>query len=383
MPMYRAHLHRAHPEEPGKHERREGQHVGAMSFGERHGLRPRTHDSRSAANELGNGERRVDPPPGPELRRHAYEVDGLTAVDEHLELRQRVSFCSTHRRERRDLRRITARTPCITANEACFVVSEDQIGLSSRCAVISVDGNYQSAATSAGSSRAQVLPPATQIGDVARAFDGVRLAQEAADLLSIFQINFSDAERCRNPGNETAEVLRGDGPHLHVDRRPTCGDTHQSRPERRPAGQRVKPVRRNGASSSDERRAATRELMIERQPFHVRTAHSHRDGLPARCDGPTCIGTRECHGRFRCSRQRRTERARMLDADAMKAIRKAQQRFIRPRMTDQRDARTADRPRGNRPAPRRPRDPGSSRSWCSKPRLVLRRIGSHSRSAIL
>src|SRR4051794_198017 len=98
------------------------------------------------------------------------------------------------------------------------------------------DGSYQSAATSAGSSRLQILSPAAELGDVARAFDGMRLTEKATDLLPIFQINFADAERRGNTGDEAAEMLRGDGPPLHIDGRTASRDAHQPWPERWPAG---------------------------------------------------------------------------------------------------------------------------------------------------
>ena len=113
-------------------------------------------------------------------------------------------------------------------------------------------------------------------GDIACTLQRMCLAQEAAHLLSIFQVNFADAERRRNAGYETAEVRRRDGPHLDIDRRPARRDAHQPWPKRRPAGQRIEAVSGNGARSSHECSAPAFELVIERQAFHVRAAH--RDG---------------------------------------------------------------------------------------------------------
>ena len=51
----------------------------------------------------------------------------------------------------------------------------------------------------------EVIAPTAELGDVARAGDGVRLAKKAFDLLAILELDAADGKRRGNALDETAE----------------------------------------------------------------------------------------------------------------------------------------------------------------------------------
>ena len=71
-----------------------------------------------------------------------------------------------------------------------------------------------------GEPSAEKGPPAPQVGDVLGPVRGESLADEPLGPGTVGQFYAAQAERCRDPGQEVAHLIQGQGPNLYLDGRP-------------------------------------------------------------------------------------------------------------------------------------------------------------------
>src|SRR3954452_19019015 len=64
--------------------------------------------------------------------------------------------------------------------------------------------------------RCHIRSPSTKLRDVDGIFDGVGLAEETLNRMSIFELNRADPQRGADPGHEAAVSLDGHLPHLQL-----------------------------------------------------------------------------------------------------------------------------------------------------------------------
>src|SRR5690606_6789483 len=108
---------------------------------------------------------------------------------------------------------------------------------------------------------AQVGAPAAELGDVARARDAVRLANETLHLAPVGEFERADSQRRRDLGHEFAERGMRELPDLHGDGS-ARGGPRQAGLGRRAVGQRIQAVRRGAVSGFEEARPARGQLMV-------------------------------------------------------------------------------------------------------------------------
>ncbi len=137
-----------------------------------------------------------------------------------------------------------------------------------------------------------VFPPSARnfrqppiLRNVARAGDGVLLADEALHLPPVGERYRAYAERRRDAGDEGAELAGRQGPQLDFDRRAVAvAGAHQPRLARVRSRQLVETVGRRGKRGADEARAARGQLVVERQPGKVRAYHGEHDTVGRAAD---------------------------------------------------------------------------------------------------
>ena len=75
----------------------------------------------------------------------------------------------------------------------------------------------------------QILPPATERGDLFSSLKRMCFAEETSDLLAIFSFDFSDAERCGNGGDKFSKRGAIQSVDLDVDLGSAICDSLQAR----------------------------------------------------------------------------------------------------------------------------------------------------------